>query len=156
MAGMHKRRLLAAACALLLAPAWAQQGLPQRFDPRRDAQADVQQALAIAQAERKRVLVDVGGEWCAWCHILDRFIAAHPEVQRTLDTQYVRVKVNFSPQNRNAQLLARWPKATGYPHLYVLDASGQMLASQASAELEAGQDYDEHKVLAFLRRHAAP
>jgi len=151
---MNKRTLLAAACALLLAPAaWAQ--LPERFDPRRDAQADVQQALSLASAAGKRVLVDVGGEWCAWCHILDRFIAAHPEVQRTLQAQYVRVKVNFSPQNRNEKLLARWPKATGYPHLYVLDAGGQLLASQPSVELEGGPDYDEQKVLAFLRRHAA-
>jgi thiol:disulfide interchange protein len=100
------------------------------------------------------VLVDLGGEWCAWCHILDRFIAAHPEVQRTLDAGYVRVKVNFSPQNRNEALLSRWPRAAGYPHLYVLDASGKLLASQATSELEAGQSYDEQKVLAFLRRNA--
>ena len=150
---MNKRTLLAAACALLLGPAWAQ--LPERFDPRRDAQADVQQALAAALAEDKRVLVDVGGEWCAWCHVLDHFIAAHPEVRRTLQEQYVRVKVNFSPQNRNEKLLARWPRATGYPHLYVLDAGGRLLASQPSVELEAGPDYDEQKMLAFLRRHAA-
>src|SRR3954467_3032035 len=108
---MNKRQLLTAACALLAAPAWAQQPPSQRFDPRRDAQADVQQALAVAQAEGKRVLIDVGGEWCSWCHILDRFIAAHPEVQRTLQAQYVRVKVNFSPQNRNEKVLGRWPKA---------------------------------------------
>jgi thioredoxin-related protein len=152
---MNKRQLLASACALLVATAWAQQPPSQRFDPRRDAQADVQQALALAQAEGKKVLIDVGGEWCSWCHILDRFIAAHPEVQRTLQAEYVRVKVNFSPQNRNEKVLGRWPKPTGYPHLYVLDAAGQLLASQPSVELEAGQDYDEAKVLAFLKRHAA-
>jgi hypothetical protein len=52
-------------------------------------------------------------------------------------------------------VLSRWPKATGYPHFYVLDAAGKVLASQASVELEAGKDYDEAKVLAFLRRHLA-
>jgi hypothetical protein len=55
---------------------------------------------------------------------------------------------------RNESLLARWPKAAGYPHLYVRDAPGQLLASQASSEREAGRNDDERKVLAFLRRNA--
>lgn len=150
---MHRRPLLALIAALPLAAGWAHDTLPQKFDPRRDAAADVQQALALAQAQHKRVIVDVGGEWCAWCHILDRFIASHADIRRVLDASYVWVKVNYSPQNRNEAVLARWPRVRGYPHLFVLDADGRLLASQASADLEAGKDYDEAKVLAFLRGH---
>jgi hypothetical protein len=69
---MLKRLLLACATALLLLPAWGFHALPEKFEPARDAAADVQQALGLAQAQRKLVLVDVGGEWCAWCHIFDR------------------------------------------------------------------------------------
>ena len=151
---MHKRLLLAGLAVLLLAPAWGVPALPEKFDPGRDAAADVQQAVALAQAQRKRVLVDVGGEWCVWCHIFDRFVAARPEVQKATQDHYVLVKVNYSPQNRNEALLSQWPMAKRYPHFYVLDATGKMLASQPSAELESGKDYDEAKVLAFLRRHA--
>ncbi|HEY0823572.1 MAG TPA: thioredoxin family protein, partial [Ramlibacter sp.] len=118
-----------------------------------DAAADLQQALALAQAQRKRVLVDVGGEWCAWCHIFDRFVAAHPAVRKAMQDHYVPVKVNYSPRNRNEAVLSQWPRAKGYPHFYVLDAGGNVLASQSSGELESGRDYDETKVLAFLRRH---
>lgn len=82
-----------------------------------------------------------------------RFVAASAPVRQLLQDRYVVVKVNFSPQNRNEALLSRWPKARGYPHFYVLDPEGNVIASQASAELEAGNDYDEAKVLAFLRRH---
>ncbi|HEY3584774.1 MAG TPA: thioredoxin family protein, partial [Casimicrobiaceae bacterium] len=57
--------------------------LPDIFDPARDAAADVARAVAMAKAQGKRVIVDVGGEWCSWCHILDRFIAANDDV-RTL------------------------------------------------------------------------
>ena len=148
---MERRALLALLAALALP---AQAALPLRFDPKRDAAADLQEALAQAGAQGKRVLVDVGGEWCTWCHVLDRFIAGRPEVQRAVNAHYVWLKVNWSPQNRNEPVLGRWPKAKGYPHLYVLDASGQLLASQATSEFEAGQDYDEQKMLAFLRRHA--
>jgi thiol:disulfide interchange protein len=153
---MDKRRLLALIAALPLARAGAALAHAVRFDPQRDAVADVEEAVARARAEGKSVLVDVGGEWCAWCHILDRFIEARPEVQRTLREHYVLVKVNWSPQNRYEKLLSRWPRPGGYPHFYVLDGEGRLVASQATGELEAARDYDEEKVLAFLRRHARP
>ena len=149
---MHKRRLLAFLLALPLGHAWGVAALGEKFDPARDAMADVDQAVARARAEGKVVLVDVGGEWCAWCHILDRFIASQPEVQQALSAQYVWLKVNFSPKDRNEALLSRWPKPRGYPHLYVLGADGQLLASQASSELESGRSYDTARFLAFLRR----
>jgi thiol:disulfide interchange protein len=150
---MRRRLFLGgvAACAAL-APVWGVPLLPEKFDAARDAMADVAQALALARDQKKMVLVDVGGEWCAWCHVFDRFVASRPEVRRTLQDHYVLVKVNYSPQNRNEALLSRWPKAKGYPHFYVLGPDGKVVASQASAELEAGNNYDEDKLLAFLRR----
>ena len=151
---MRKRLLLACLAAFALVPAWSFHALPEKFEPARDAAADVQQAVALAQAQRKMVLVDVGGEWCTWCHVFDRFVARSPEVQKAMQDRYILVKVNYSPQNRNQALLSQWPTAKGYPHFYVLDAAGRVIASQASAELEAARDYDEAQVLAFLRRHA--
>jgi thiol:disulfide interchange protein len=151
---MFRRFLLTCLAVAALTPAWSTQMLPARFDPGRDAAADLQQALTLARSEGKAVLVDVGGEWCSWCHVFDRFVTSRPAVQQTLAERYVMVKVNYSPQQRNESVLARFPKARGYPHFYVLDAAGQVQASQASGELEAGQDYDEAKVLAFLRQAA--
>lgn len=142
---------------LLCVPlAGAAQDLPAKFDPKRDAQRDLATAVAMAKAQNKRVLVDVGGEWCVWCHILDRFITAHPEVRSLRDTNYVWLKVNWSPDNRNEALLARWPKIEGYPHLFVLDADGKLLHSQDTGSLEAGRDYDKARFLAFLRAWAPP
>ncbi|GGH66960.1 thioredoxin family protein [Comamonas phosphati] len=151
---MHRRLLLTGLATLASAPAWAVPPLPEKFEPGRDAAADVQQALALAQRQRKMVFLDVGGEWCTWCHVFDHFISSHPEVQKVLAERYILVKVNYSPQQRNEPLLSRFPKATGYPHFYLLDASGKLLASQASGELETGNNYDEAKVLTFLRRHS--
>jgi thioredoxin-related protein len=153
---MHRRLLLPCLTALVFAPAWGFHGFPEKFEPGRDAVADVERALGLAQAQRKLVFVDVGGEWCTWCHVFDRFVASHPEVKKTLEAKYIVVKVNYSPQNRNEKLLLRWPKAKGYPHFYILDGSGSVLMSQASAELEAGNDYDEAKVLALLRKQLVP
>lgn len=129
------------------------QNLPAKFDPARDAAADVATAATAAKAQHKRVLVDVGGEWCPWCHILDRFVAANPDVKKLVDDNYVWVKVNWSPQNRNESVLSLWPKVKGYPHLFVLDDDARLLHSQDTDQLEAGHDYDKQKVLAFLRQH---
>src|SRR5512132_2035942 len=130
--------------------------LPSKFDPSRNAAADVAHAIALARAQGKRVIVDVGGEWCTWCHIMDRFIAAHDDVRSLLDAHYVWVKVNYSKQNPNEALLARWPKVAGYPHLFVLDADGRLLHSQDTGRLESGSGYDRRKFLAMLGRWAPP
>ena len=128
--------------------------LPSKFDPSRDAAADISRATSLASAQGKRVIVDVGGEWCAWCHIMDRFVAANPDVRAFLDAHFIWVKVNFSPQNRNEAVLSRWPHIEGYPHLFVLDATGKLLHSQNTGELEAGNGYDKRRFRAFLERWA--
>src|SRR5512140_434634 len=135
------KRLLLFFGALLLAtvtPLCAAQALPAKFDPHRNAAADVATAVAQAQAQGKRVLVDVGGEWCPWCHLLDHFMEGNDEARGLRDAHYVWVKVNWSPENKNEQLLSRWPKVAGYPHLFVLDGRGQLIHSQGTAELEEG------------------
>jgi thiol:disulfide interchange protein len=154
---MNVARLVAVAalCGFLSGAAHAQ-GLPEKFDPRRDATADVATAVAMAKAQGKRVLVDVGGQWCSWCHILDRFVAANADVRTLVDANYVWLKVNWSKENKNEALLARWPAIRGYPHLFVLDADGRLLHSQETDVLESGKDYDRAKFVAFLRKWAPP
>jgi len=128
---------------------------PEKFEPTRDPARDVAAAVAMAESQGKRVIVDVGGEWCSWCHILDRFIADNPDIGALIGVRYVWVKVNFSKENRNQAFLSRWPKVAGYPHLFVLGADGKLVRSQDTAALEAGRSYDKPKVLEFLKRWSA-
>jgi thiol:disulfide interchange protein len=149
-----RRSLLLAGIALFVAlRASLAADLPQKFDPRRDPAADIATAVSLAAAQGKHVMVDVGGEWCSWCHLLDQFIASNDDVRQLVDAGYVWVKVNYSPENKNQQLLSRWPKVRGYPHLFVLDANGRLVHSQDTSVLEAGHGYDKAKVIAFLQRY---
>ena len=125
-----------------------------RFDPSRDAEQDIDDGVAEAKRSGRKVLLDVGGEWCVWCKKLDQFFDDNQDVAAFLHENFVLVKVNFSPENENERVLSRYPEIPGFPHFFVLDDSGELLRSQGTAELEEGDHHDREKVLAFLRRWA--
>ena len=120
------------------------------YDPARDPQADLQEAVSRAQVEGKRILLEVGGQWCGWCHRLDLFLKEHPAILQRLSRNYLLVKVNFSGENRNESFLSRYPQIPGYPHIYVLEADGSFLHSQDTLPLEEGNTYSEKAILDFL------
>lgn len=124
------------------------------FDPARDAAADIGAAVAEAKRSGKNVLIDVGGEWCIWCKRLDQFFAEQKDVGTYRERNFVTVKVNYSKENKNEAVLSRYPKAAGYPHLFVLDSAGELLHSQDTGQLEKGKGHDREKVMAFLKAWA--
>jgi thiol:disulfide interchange protein len=125
---------------------------PAKFEPARDPAQDLARAVAEAGRTGKRIILDVGGEWCSWCHILDKFIADHPELGTAIAQHYVWLKINMSPENENAAFLSKYPKIPGYPHLFVLDQDGTLLHSQDTVELEEGKTYNLGRVRGFLDR----
>ena len=131
-------------------------GLNASFDPKRDPASDLETAKVEAQRGGKRVLLDVGGEWCSWCHILDKFVEGDAEIRSFRDANYVWMKVNYSEENENQAFLSEYPEIKGYPHLFVLDADGKLLHSQFTGELEKGKGYDREKFFAFLKAWAPP
>ena len=125
-----------------------------RFDPSRDAASDIRMAVAEARRSGRRVLLDVGGEWCIWCRRLDTLFLRHAELSSYRDSHYVVVKINWSPENKNEEVLSRYPAVSGYPHLFVLESDGSLVRSQNTGDLEKGKGHDPDKVMAFLRAWA--
>jgi thioredoxin-related protein len=125
-----------------------------KFDPQRNAAKDIKAAVAEAKKTNRRVYIDVGGEWCIWCHRLDNFYETHNDLMNILKKDYVVVKVNYSPENKNTEVLSHYPKIEGYPHVFILDKNGKLLKSKDTGELEEGKGYNHDKVLAFLEEYA--
>jgi len=121
-----------------------------KYDPKRNAADDIQVAIKEALRTHRRILLEVGGEWCSWCHTLDRFFEAHPDLLLLRDKKFVTVKINFSEENENKELLAHYGTIPGYPHLFVLDSDGKLLHSQDTSPLENGKSYDLERLTAFL------
>jgi thioredoxin-related protein len=121
-----------------------------KYDPKRDAAEDIRDAAAEAKRTNRRVLLEVGGEWCSWCHHMDDFFAAHPDLTSVRDKSFVTVKINFSEENSNKEVLARYPEIAGYPHLFVLDSDGMLVHSQDTSPLEESKSYNLGRFTTFL------
>src|SRR6266705_3739834 len=89
-----------------------------KFDPARDAAADIQAAFGEAQKTRKRIILDVGGDWCQYCHEMDQLFTEYPELVELREKNYVSVAVYYGSDNKNEQVLSRYPKVEGILHFY--------------------------------------
>ena len=121
------------------------------YDPKRDAAADIHDAIKEAQRTRKRILLEVGGQWCSWCHTLDKFFDTHPELTEFRDKNFVTLKINFSEDNENKEVLARYRTIPSYPYIFVLESDGKLLLAKDTSDLESGKSYDLEKLTTFLK-----
>ena len=127
-----------------------------KYDAKRDAAADIQSAVKEAQRNKKRVLLEVGGEWCSWCHTLDKFFETHPDLLALREQNFITVKINFSEENENKEVLSRYAAIESYPHILILDSDGTFLHSQDTGVLESGKSYDLARLTEFLTKWAPP
>jgi thiol-disulfide isomerase/thioredoxin len=104
--------------------------LPYPYDEAANADAAVDAAFARAKASGKRVLVDLGGNWCPDCRILAGVMNL-PEVKPFLDAHFEIVSIDVGRFNRNMQIPARFhvAKLGGVPWLVIAEADGKVLAS---------------------------
>jgi thiol-disulfide isomerase/thioredoxin len=124
------------------------------YEPLRNAQKDIQDAIIESKKTGKHVILNVGGFWCNWCRIMDLFFLEDKKVSEFLYKNYVMVKVNYSKENKNEAALSQYPKISGYPHFFVLDSKGNLLHSQSTGKLDSGDSYSHEAFYSFLRKWA--
>ncbi len=108
--------------------------------------------MAEARRDEKRVLLEVGGNWCGWCQELERTVRADASIAEALRCAFVVVRVNVSPENSNARFLSAYPEVPGYPYFFVLDEKGSLLARVDTDDFLKGESYDRGRILAFIRK----
>ena len=126
------------------------------YDASRDPGKDLQEAIVLAEKTNKRILMEVGGDWCVYCNIMDETFEKHPQLRKLRDTNYVTLKVNYSKENPNEAFLSNYPKIPDYPHFFVLDSKGALLHSQPTHKFEHGKKYNAGKIDDFLKKWAQP
>lgn len=144
-------------CLLLTAPASAvnTDELPKYskvYDESSDPFKDATAAIKLAQQTQRNVLIEIGGNWCSWCHKMDEFLLNNPEVYQKLHNEFVLLKVSVSDSNENEAFMQSLPPVLGYPHMYVSTGNGKMILSKDTAELLNGEQYSKKQWLAFLNK----
>ena len=124
------------------------------YDPKADAFADIHNAVMKAGTENKHVLLQVGGNWCVWCRRFNTLVTTDPMLKGIVDSNFVIVHVNYSPENKNLKVLESlsYPQRFGFPVFVVLDGKGNRIHTQNSGYLEEGQGHSPKKVAEFLRQ----
>jgi thiol:disulfide interchange protein DsbD len=87
------------------------------------------QALAVAKAAGKPVVIDFYADWCLPCKELDEKTFSDARVAGELD-RFVRIKADLtSPDDENTIRLTKQYRIVGVPTLVFLDPSGQEVAA---------------------------
>ena len=98
------------------------QPLPLPYDEKANADQQVAAAKARAAKEGKKLLIDLGGNWCPDCRALAGVLEL-PEVKAFLAKHYVTVMVDVGHFDRNAQVVRPYGVTSlkGVPALLVVD-----------------------------------
>ncbi|MFY1046481.1 thioredoxin family protein [Chryseobacterium sp. GP-SGM7] len=131
--------------------------LPKPYDPKADAEKDIQNLVAKAKKEGKNVMIQAGGNWCIWCLRFNQYVQTTPELKKMVDKNYIYYHLNYSPDNKNEKVFSQYGNPGdrfGYPVFIVLDGNGKMIHIQQSDVLEEGKGYSLDKTRAFFNKWA--
>jgi hypothetical protein len=120
------------------------------FDPNADSLLELQKAASRARFIKKNILVEVGADWCDWCHRLEQFIVSHSELYLLRTENFVHVRVHSGEGGDLPQVFDNLPPFDGIPHYFVYSPDGKLLHSQDTELLEDGETYNYGKVWEFL------
>ncbi len=98
------------------------QPLPYPYDEQADAKAAVARAKAQARREHKRLLIDLGGNWCGDCRVLAGILDL-PELKPFLARHFVVVTVDIGRYDRNGDIASHYgiARLQGVPAILAVD-----------------------------------
>jgi len=120
------------------------------FDPNLDPVLELQRAAARARMLKKNILIEIGADWCTWCHRLESFIVSHSELYLLRAENFIHVRVHSGEGAELPAVFQNLPPFDGIPHYFVYSPEGQLLHSQDTELLEEGETYNYGKVWDFL------
>ena len=128
----------------------------QPYDDAANADAQVAAAFARAQKSHKRVLIDLGGNWCGDCIILANFVKL-PEMHRFMAAHYEEVSVDVGRFNRNLQIPARFgftKRLEGVPALLIATPDGKLVNGDNIFATADARNMTPQALADYLARYA--
>ena len=128
----------------------------QPYNEAANADTDVAAAFARAQKSHKRVLIDLGGNWCGDCLILANFVQL-PEMRRFMQAHYEEVSVDVGRFNRNLQIPARFgvtKRLEGVPALLIVTPDGKLVNGDRIFATADARNMTPQSLADYLARYA--
>lgn len=132
--------------------------LPYPYNESANASAELDRALERAKKNGKRVLIDMGGNWCGDCRILAATLEL-PEMKAFVGRHFEMISVDVGRFDKNLQIPARYgvtERLAGVPAIMVVDPkSGQQLVSKAAvADLADARHMQPQDLADWLAKYA--
>jgi thiol-disulfide isomerase/thioredoxin len=98
------------------------------YDENANADAAVAAAFERARKSHKRVLIDLGGNWCGDCIVLANIMQL-PEMKEFIASHFEVVVVDVGRETKNLQIPARFGVnlAGGVPTVLIVEPNGKTL-----------------------------
>ncbi|MTG98435.1 MULTISPECIES: thioredoxin family protein [Myroides] len=125
------------------------ESLSQPYNEEEDADEKLNELIAQAKKEGKKVFVQAGGNWCIWCLRFNDFVQKTEELKSIVDKEYVYYHLNYSTKNKNKEVFDKYApegKKLGFPFFFVIDQEGKVTNIINSVDLELDKGYDVEKV----------
>ena len=128
------------------------------YDENADADAAVNAAFARAKKNGKRVLIDLGGNWCGDCIVLANLMQ-RPELKRFLAANFEIVSVDVGRFSKNLQIPARFGatdrlKSGGVPAIIVAEPNGTFVNQSDISALEDARHMTPQAIADWLAQWA--
>lgn len=122
------------------------------YDPARNPFDDGRAALDLASKTNRRVMIEVGGNWCVFCEIFDRYLRENEDVAKAFFSTFVLLRVNVSDENNNREFLSNFTRVDGYPYIFITENNGKVVYANDMREMTIKGRPDREKMLNFLKR----
>ena len=119
----------------------------QPYDETANADAQVAAAFARAQKSHKRVLIDLGGNWCVDCLVLTAVMDL-PKAQAFVDQHFEVVTVDVGRFDKNLHVPARYGvQLKAVPCVVVVDRAGKQVNKGQELALGSASQLSPQAVL---------
>lgn len=124
------------------------------YHPELNATEQIKAATIKATNENKHILLMIGGNWCRWCRMFNKFVTTDMQLDSAMNKNFIVEHINYSKENKNEELLKqlKFPQRFGFPVFVILNSNGELIHTQNSAYLEKGEGYNKETVMDFFHQ----
>ena len=128
------------------------------YDANADANKTVDAAFARAKLSHKRVLIDMGGNWCGDCVVLANLMQL-PELKPFMQAHFEIVSVDVGRYDKNLQIPGRFGavdllKKGGVPSILIAEPDGTFVNKTDVSALEDARHMTPQSIADWLAQWA--